>query len=191
MAATLPPAATVCGWSLGALVALDLAIHYPERVRRLVMIGGTPRFVGGTDWPHGLGADTVTAFRREFTNEPATVLRRFRALQVLGDARRRDTGARLEEALSAVTPNAAQTAALAEGLTILAGSDLRADVARVTQPALLIHGAHDALMPVGAAHWLAGALPAARLEVFGDCGHAPLLAHAADCAALLRDFARD
>jgi pimeloyl-[acyl-carrier protein] methyl ester esterase len=40
---------------------------------------------------------------------------------------------------------------------------------------LLIHGKNDRLNPVAAAYHLSTSLPAARLEVFGESGHAPFL----------------
>ena len=190
LAANLPDGAVVCGWSLGGLVALDLAARHPAKVSRLVLIGSTPRFVAGTDWAHGLAADTVDAFHREFATAPGAVLRRFVALQALGDARRRELTRTLDDALTATDPTPTQAAALADGLALLADTDLRAAIADVRQPALLIHGERDALMPVAAGRWLAATLPEARLEVLADTGHAPFLSHPADCAALLERFVR-
>ncbi|THF63478.1 alpha/beta fold hydrolase [Pseudothauera rhizosphaerae] len=190
LAAGLPDGATVCGWSLGALLALDLAARHPRKVARLALIGATPRFVAADDWPHALDAATVTAFRSAFATDPAAVLRRFVALQVMGDARRRDVGAALTAALSTMEPDPARITALADGLAILAGTDLRGTLPGIAQPALLLHGEHDALMPADAARWLAPRLPGARLEIMAHCGHAPFLSRPADCAALLENFHR-
>lgn len=191
VAAALPPGALLCGWSLGALLALDLAEHHPEKVARLVLIGATPRFVGGADWPHGLAAHTVDAFREEFLRDPDAVLRRFVALQALGDTRRRELTRALGEALSAPESDARQHAALSDGLSLLAHTDLRGSLAHIGQPTLLLHGEHDALMPLAAARWLSDALPDARLEVLPACGHAPFLSRPADCAASILRFAHD
>ena len=51
VAAVLPDRAMMCGWSLGGLVAMQLALSHPGRVERLMLVGATPRFVGGEDWP--------------------------------------------------------------------------------------------------------------------------------------------
>ncbi|THF66205.1 alpha/beta fold hydrolase [Pseudothauera nasutitermitis] len=190
LAADLPDGATVCGWSLGALLALDFAARHPRKVARLALIGATPRFAATEGWPHALDAETVAAFRDAFTSAPAAVLHRFIALQVLGDAHRREVGGKLTAALSAAEPDAAQTEALAAGLAVLAGADLRGTLAAIRQPALLLHGEHDALMPVGAARWLAAQWPDARLEILAACGHAPFLSRPAECATLLEGFHR-
>lgn len=186
----LPDDALVCGWSLGAMVALELAARHPRKVARLALIGATPRFVAGADWPHGLAADTVAGFCSGFDTDPAATLKRFIALQALGDTQRRLVLAALAATLDdAATP--ARDAALAAGLAVLSRSDLRATVATVTQPTCLIHGSADALMPLAAAHWLAAQLPRATLHTFDACGHAPQLSRTAECAALLRNLADD
>lgn len=214
IAAQIPAAATVVGWSLGALLALELAHRYPERVARLVLIGATARFVAAEPpaeqaWP-GLAAATVDAFRRGFADDPRATLKRFLALQCLGEVDRRGVQTSLARALTALddapgdepadmsAPNAAnqpaaprgrRNAALADGLALLATTDLRAILPRITQPCLVIHGEHDALMPVAAAGAMAKALPRARLEILSGSGHALPLSRSAECARLIGDFA--
>jgi|APTNR8051073442_1049403.scaffolds.fasta_scaffold24186_2 pimeloyl-[acyl-carrier protein] methyl ester esterase len=216
LASQLPPATTVVGWSLGALLALDLARRCPERVARLVLIGGTARFVADdasapSAWP-GLAPATVDAFRAGFTRDPHATLKRFLALQCLGEADRRGVQTLLGAALtpldapeqrkgdegdasppafptSAATPTNPARAALADGLTLLARTDLRATLPRIEQPCLLIHGEHDALMPIAAARAMALALPCAQLEILRGSGHALPLSRSADCARLIVGFA--
>ncbi|NMG30991.1 alpha/beta fold hydrolase [Aromatoleum evansii] len=182
----LPDRAALCGWSLGGLIALDLARRHPERVARLILIGSTPRFVARSDdgpWPHGLDAATVAAFNANFATDPAGTQKKFVALQSLGDARRRAVAGELAAALADTGPERAPS--LSSGLEVLANTDLRAFIPEIRQPAQLIHGASDALMPLAAAEWLAQQLPDARLAIFDDCGHAPFLSRPDECAALI------
>lgn len=189
----LPERAALCGWSLGGLIALDLAHRYPAKVDRLILIGSSPCFVTRTGeddaWPHGLDADTVTGFIASFATDPATTLRRFIALQALGDARRRAVGAGLNTALAALDGDRAK--ALGDGLRLLADTDLRPVVRDVRQPVHIIHGTSDALMPVAAARWLAEHCEHSQLTLFDDCGHAPFLSRPDDCAALIAGALRD
>jgi len=190
---TLPERTVLCGWSLGGLIALDLAHRHPEKVERLILIGSSPCFVTRTGeddaWPHGLDADTVAGFIASFATDPATMLRRFIALQALGDARRRAVGAGLNTALAAVDGDRAK--ALADGLRLLADTDLRPVVRNIRQPVHIIHGAGDALMPVAAARWLAEQCEHSELTQFDDCGHAPFLSRPHECAALITGALRD
>ncbi|RKZ33738.1 MAG: pimeloyl-[acyl-carrier protein] methyl ester esterase, partial [Gammaproteobacteria bacterium] len=51
--ASEPPAMWI-GWSLGGLVAMEVARQYPERVSALTLMASTPRFQRHPDWPNGL-----------------------------------------------------------------------------------------------------------------------------------------
>jgi pimeloyl-[acyl-carrier protein] methyl ester esterase len=186
LAPALPAGAALIGWSLGALLALELARIQPERVARLILIGATARFVAAPDWPHGLDAATVEAFIDDYERRPAATLRRFLALQTLGDDARRQLLPRLAAACVPHPDPAPPRPALADGLRILAAADLRSGLAAIAQPVHIIHGAGDALMPPAAAHWLAGALPRARLTLLENRGHALPLSSPAECAALIR-----
>lgn len=189
LAPTIPDGAILIGWSLGAQLALHLATHRPDQVSRLVLIGATPRFVQGADWPAALPAVTLADFRRDFDLDPTTVQKRFVALQALGDTARRTVSATLTNALTPADPTHQPT--LATGLRLLADTDLRACVAGIRQPTRVLHGSADTLMPVAAAEWLADTLPHGRLSVFQHSGHAPFLSRPADCAGLIESFTLD
>jgi pimeloyl-[acyl-carrier protein] methyl ester esterase len=184
-APTLPGNAVLIGWSLGALLALELARVRPRRVASLILIGATPRFVADDGWPHGLDEKTVSDFIEGYASNPAATLRRFLALQTFGDDSRKHLLHRLSE--TACLPHAGQTPqALADGLRILADTDLRAELAAIEQPVCLIHGDGDALMPPDAARWLANTLPRARLNILKNRGHAPLISACDECVAAAR-----
>jgi len=184
--AALPPRAVFCGWSLGGMLALDIAARHPERVAGVVLVGSTPRFVATQDWPHGLASDTVAGFRAGYAEVPEATLRRFLALQLFGDPARK----RLQQPLAdALEPGATQGgSSFADGLRLLAESDLRPHVDKARCPVRILHGANDALVPVGAARWLADGLPGAELQILEQAGHALPLSHAQACAALLDEL---
>lgn len=181
----LPADAIVCGWSLGAITALQWSLAQPERIARLVLIGATPRFVQAPDWPHAQPAALLEEFATAVAANPHTALRRFAALLNQGD----DQARRLTRELAALIDENQSPATLAAGLATLRDTDLRKDLSQIQQPVLLLHGANDALMPLAAAEWLAQHLPDARLEVFPGTAHAPFLAQPESCADLLRRFA--
>lgn len=183
LAEQLPLGGTVCGWSLGAQVAMQLAARHPERVNRLILIGASPRFVAPadpanqgpastTDCP-GLPAHWLTSFRQALATDPTATRRRFIALMHQGDIQARALSRQMTAALlPAPVPS---PATLLTGLDWLEHNDLIPLLPDITQPTWLLHGQHDPLMPVAAAHWLAGQLPHAQLQVFADCAHAPFL----------------
>ena len=54
IAARLHPGTRLCGWSLGAQMALAIAARAPEKVGKLVLIAGTISFVQRDGWPHAM-----------------------------------------------------------------------------------------------------------------------------------------
>jgi pimeloyl-[acyl-carrier protein] methyl ester esterase len=58
------------------------------------------------------------------------------------------------------------------------------------QPALVVHGARDCIVPAAAGRRLAQALPNARFVLLRTCAHAPFLSRPRQVATLLREFFR-
>ena len=186
LADALPAHATLCGWSLGALLALEMASQRPERIGGLVLVGASPSFVQQDDWPHAQPPTLLDGFAAAVRNHPAQTLQRFVALLNQGDTRARANTRAQQQALAASpTPD---TDSLIQGLDWLRKTELRQKVATITIPTLLIHGESDPLMPLSAARWLADHLPQARLEVFHGAAHAPFLNSPERFAELLIEY---
>lgn len=178
-----PAGAVLCGWSLGAMRALEKS----ALATRLVLVAATPRFVQAPDWPDAQPPDLLDSFAAAVTADPLAALRRFAALMNQGDDKARELTRQLTDLLRAGIP-AAST--LTSGLAELRDSDLRKSVVTTRLPTLLIHGERDPLMPLAAGRWLAAQLPNARLEVFAGTAHAPFLADPERFANLVREFAQ-
>ena len=188
LAAALPPHAVVCGWSLGGQVAMNWALTRPGEVKRLVLIASTPRFVKGPDWDSGVDGAVIDDYALGLAQDWRVALRRFNELQAHGDGQRRAVSRRLNERMLAYGEPI--PAALAGGLHVLRGTDLRSSLARITQPVLILHGACDAVVPLAAGEYLQRALPCANLDVFADTGHAPLIAQPRRTALRIMEFCR-
>ncbi|HUO44792.1 MAG TPA: pimeloyl-ACP methyl ester esterase BioH [Burkholderiales bacterium] len=172
LSAQLPPRATVCGWSLGAQLALRWAADMPQQVERLILVAATPCFVQRAGWEYGMEAAAFDDFARDVAADPRAALRRFAALQAHGDTAERTVVRELRRHCKQTPP---QPAALAAGLHWLKTTDLRARLPAIGEPALVLHGERDPVAPVSAGAWLARSLPVARLSVFSGAAHAPFL----------------
>lgn len=186
LAQRLPDHAIVLGWSLGGLVAMRAALDHPARIARLVLLASTPRFVSGADWTRGIAAADLQDFGAALLADPRATLLRFLSLQTRGMAGQKTLLQQLRQTLLAAPP--ADPGALAAGLTLLRDTDLRAELPRLTQPTLVLHGALDTLTPPGAGAWLAGTLPAAWQVELPHAAHAPHLSHGAEVAAAIGQF---
>ena len=184
--AALPEPPTVLGWSLGGAVALQWALEQPRAVAKLVLVSTTPCFVEREDWPHAMSAETLSRFGDELAVSYQATLRRFLTLQVQGSEHARDVLGQLHAQLSARDEPSPQT--LRAALAVLGATDLRAQVAAIECPALVIAGERDTLVPPAAGAWLAAALPAGRHVAIADSAHVPFLSHPEPFFAALTAF---
>ena len=185
IAEELPVGTILCGWSLGAMLVLEAARQCPERFSGLILVGATPCFVQGTDWPHGQPPTLLTLFTAAVRSNPRDTLQRFVALLNQGDAQARANTRKQQQSLP--DDELPDVGSLIQGLEWLRKTELRPHVATVSIPTLLIHGENDPLMPLPAAQWLAERLPEAQLEVFKGAAHAPFLSDPERFSELLID----
>lgn len=177
VAATLDRPAQLIGWSLGGMVALALAARHPDRVAKLVLVGGSPAFASRPDWPHGLASEVLAGFAESLRQDYRATLLRFLSLQARGGDAARDVIGRLRQSL--FQRGEPSPSVLAAGLDLLRDVDLRSAAARVRCPSLVVHGGYDSLCPVEAGRWLAEHIPGARLALHERAAHAPFLSHPA------------
>jgi len=184
VSAAAPRRCGVVGWSLGGELALAWARLAPRQVRRLALVGTTPSFMRRPGWPCATAPAVLAAFGGRLADDRAGTLARFAGLQAMGDSRARRVVGELQRIDVGRTP----TDVLAAGLVILGDADLRGTLRHIAQPALVLHGARDRVVPAAAGRRLAGTLPRSRFELLRACAHAPFLSQPARVARLLRGF---
>jgi pimeloyl-ACP methyl ester carboxylesterase len=166
------PKATIIGQSMGAGVALYLAVHHPEMVERLVLVDG-----GG----YRSASDTPPAspnwHNRQIANS-GTLEESREYLEKLYFDHSFVTDKLVEQNLmlrlrSAYTIESMQTAS-ERGL----GGVTEAEVRGIKAPTLLLWGMNDPLSSVANADKLNGAIKNSRKILFDKAGHYPFLEHA-------------
>jgi len=175
VAEVVPEGALVGGWSLGGLVAIRLATRHPRLASRLALVSATPCFAQRPDWPHAMARETLEQFAAGLHAEPAKTIRTFVNLNAHGGPHARESVRALAAMLAERgTPS---EDSLQAGLALLHDADLREEVPSIDRPACVVHGGRDALTPVGAGRWLAGALPFARFVEIPGAAHLPFVSH--------------
>jgi pimeloyl-[acyl-carrier protein] methyl ester esterase len=177
---------TVCGWSLGGQVALRWAAREPDKVRRLILVASTPCFAERADWLFGMASAVLEKFAAELEQDHAATLRRFIALQLRGSENERELLGMLRERL--FSRGEPDMGALRAGLDILRAADQRAELLNIKQPTLVIAGERDKLTSPQASHYLAQALPTARVIEVTGAAHAPFLSHPEQFVVAVKDF---
>ena len=172
--AQLPQNCVLVGWSLGGMLATQLAHRNPEKVSALITIASNAVFVAREAWPEAMDRATFNQFYGDFEREASATWTRFCALQALGDSKRKQVAQHLREQKP---PQPEREAAWQQGLRWLERLDNRQLLAERTVPQYHLFGATDALVPAVAANHLRQLLPSsAMVEVLPAAGHAPHLA---------------
>ncbi len=182
----LPDGVTLCGWSLGGLLAMQMAALAPERVARLVLVGSTPSFAQRDGWTPAQPSSVLAGFAEAVASDARATLQRFVAVFNQGDTKARAIGREINREI--LSSSLAPVPTLLKGLDWLRDIDLREQVSALRRPVLLIHGENDPLMPLPAARGLAEHLPHAQLEVFGGAAHAPFLNDPEHFVSLVGEF---
>lgn len=171
----------VLGYSLGGVVAQELAHRAPDRVNRLVLCATTPGLPSVP--PNPLVAALMLTPARYWNRQLAELI-----LPIIAGGRTaRDKSAleaRLEERL-ARPPSAV---GYLYQLFALSGWSSHAWIGGLRHPALVVHGDRDPVVPLANGRYLAEALPHGRLEVIPGAGHLVLLDDPASAAPAIERF---
>ncbi len=173
--------AHVVGNSFGGSIALSLAIHHPDRVARLGLMGAV-----GLSFPITEGLDAVWGYEPSVA-AMADLLRIFTATPAAGTDElaqlRYEASTRpgVHEAYASMFPAPRQ-----RWVDALAHDEAR--IAAITAPTLIFHGREDRVIPLATSQRLLELIPDAQLHVFGNCGHWTQIEHAGEFNRLLRDF---
>lgn len=187
--AALPDKCHIIGWSLGGLVATQLALSHPERFHSLTTVASSPFFPAQEAWP-GIDPHVLHTFAKQLSKDFKRTVERFLALQSLGSPHAREDIKQIKEWLFAKPM--ASVDVLDAGLDMLASVDLRPQLKTLEVPLLRIYGRLDALVPPSVADCVTPLLPT-NIEpqpavIAPHCSHAPFISDAKGFMAALKPF---
>ncbi|MCQ2028266.1 alpha/beta fold hydrolase [Stutzerimonas zhaodongensis] len=179
----LPNESWLGGWSLGGMLAAELAARRVDTCRGLITIASNPCFRARPQWPEAMAADIFDAFHEAFRLDPEETLKRFRLLCSRGGYDPRTLARQLEVSQSASAP-----AVLNAGLQLLADLDGRGALHGYFGPQLHLFADGDALVPAAACDALRRWMPGVEAELLAGASHALPLERADDVASAIAAF---
>lgn len=172
---------SIVGNSFGGGLALSTAVHAPERVERLVLMGAC-----GVSFPITEGLDRVWGYEPSLEGMRALLdLFSYDRSLVTDDLARMRYAASVrpgfQESFSAMFPPPRQ-----QGVDDLATPEEQ--IRGIRHPTLVVHGREDRVIPLENAYRLLHLVDDSRLHVFGRCGHWTQIEHADEFNRLVADF---
>lgn len=146
LSALLPDACILMGWSLGGMLACQLA--QSPKVKGLLTLAANPSFIARPHWPSALAPEVLAQFQQSFSEDPVATVQRFNQLQAQGHSNRKAVLA----SLKALTPEI-KPAAWAEALNWLGQIDNSNLHEHLQIPQRHLFAEQDALVPSSAADW--------------------------------------
>jgi pimeloyl-ACP methyl ester carboxylesterase len=167
--------AHVAGLSMGGMIAQEMAIHWPERVRSLSSImstTGDPRLPPPSPAALQVFSKPSPKTPEEYTEiNPGDwrVLRGFAS----PEDERRDRARAARSAARGLSPEGGQR----QFLAVYASGSRKKTLPSVMAPTLVIHGADDPLLPLAHGEDTAATIPGAKLVALERMGHSLAFAH--------------
>ena len=177
------------GWSLGGLVAMDYAQHYPDDVSKLILVTANSCFCKKDDWPHAMDESVLESFAQQLEMDYKKTVDKFMALQMFGADDYKQSLKTLKQFMTSRPMPSIET--LRYGLQVLKTSDLRSGLRNIKQPVLMISGDHDRLMPYQAADAMQLLFENASNTMIKGAGHAPFISHIEEFTQAINEFTKE
>jgi pimeloyl-ACP methyl ester carboxylesterase len=166
----------VLGFSLGGMIAQQMALDRPAIFRKILLVGTAPR--GGEDIMH-LEKPIISQFTHDPKYKGYEVLQKiFFTLTDTSQAAGAAYVERLQQRQEDTEPPSGPAVAQAQMASFREWEQKKgerfADLKMIRQPVLVLNGIHDEMIPVNNSYWLSANLPNAVLVTYPDAGHGSL-----------------
>lgn len=166
--------AVYIGWSLGGLIATQIALLYPEQVKGLVTVASSPYFSKQSKWP-GIAPSMLKLFHRQLSEDSKKTIDGFLKIQAMGSPHVRHDIKIIRDLVMEYPMATMQT--LDNSLTLLETVDQRAQLSSVNLPFLRMYGRLDSLVPKLVISMIAPLAKKSDEYIFNKASHAPFISH--------------
>lgn len=166
--AQLPEKSVLIGWSLGGMIAVNIAARYPQKISHIITLATNANFVASRDYETAMPLAVNRQFNKGFAADASATLKLFSGLLAQSDANERNL---LKQVRKLAEPEKINANWL-QALNLLASLDNREAFAHLSQTGLHLLAEKDVLVPVVAAQSLAELNPQQTIKIIPDAAHA-------------------
>ncbi|MBK4764806.1 MAG: pimeloyl-ACP methyl ester esterase BioH [Pantoea sp. Brub] len=170
----LPSNSVLIGWSLGGLIATQIAFTVPNKINGLITVASSPCFIAKNNWP-GIGINLLKAFKEKLKYDFYQTIERFLLLQTLGTQNNYFNTYEIRKIL--FFQHKPSIEILNHGLDILSNMDIRGMVSSIKLPFLRIYGALDSLVPRQVVPKVDRLIPLSSSVIIEQAAHVPFISH--------------
>jgi sigma-B regulation protein RsbQ len=172
------------GHSVSGMVGVLADVAAPGLFDKLVLVGPSPRYIDDASYVGGFSEadieellDSLDSNYLGWSSAMAPV--------IMGNPERPELGTELTESFCRTDPEIARRFAR---VTFM--SDNRAQLPRVSAPALVLQCSHDAIAPVAVGEYVRDAIPRSTMVLLDATGHCPNLSAPEATVAAISEFVR-
>ena len=140
----LPKNPILLGWSLGGLLAINIASKIT--LSKLILVASTPNFIQTKNWIFGIESGDFEQFSSALQLNLSKGLKRFISLQTKDKSTLKTLNKVIEQYPATIQ-------ALNQGLEILLNTNLNNQFKKLSIPIEVVLGKYDTLVPVKIDHW--------------------------------------
>jgi pimeloyl-[acyl-carrier protein] methyl ester esterase len=180
----------VLGWSLGSLVALELAREYRDRLDHLIILSGTSRFTldKSTRYTAGWPQPVLKKMQLNLSKVHSATITAFYDA-IFSELDREQGVPEHFWGIADKFQDQLKSSNLIAGLEYLIRTDHRSLLKDIQIPTLLIHGSDDRICPLPAAEFIKSQLAGFnKLSVVDGAGHLPFLTNPDRCLQEIKNF---
>jgi sigma-B regulation protein RsbQ len=173
------------GHSVSATIAILASIADPALITDLILVTPSPRYVDDLpEYRGGFSAADIDGLL-QMMDVNALGWAEYLAPVVMGNPDRPELAKDLEVTFCSIDPQMARQFA-----EVTFRADNRADLARVTTPALILQCTNDAVAPVEVGEYMHAHMRGSTLTMIDAIGHCPHVSHPALTVEAIREYPR-
>jgi sigma-B regulation protein RsbQ len=174
--------AVFVGHSVSAMIGLLASLKAPGMFKSLVMVGPSPRYIDDDDYVGGFKEQQISELL-DFLADNYMGWSAAMAPAIMGNPDRPELGEELTNSFCRTDPDIAKQFA-----RVTFSSDNRADLGKVTIPALILQCSEDIIAPAAVGAYMHKQMPNSTLVVLKATGHCPNLSAPGEVISAMHGF---